>query len=294
LQTTGIFTTHYVRIPFEKWGVPIYLIPFGDVHRSSKLCSLSHWKEFLRWAAKKPRAFFLGMGDYDDMASASERSILCDDRLHESTVDTLEETYLKATEKLAKEIEPFRGKLIGLLEGNHFGTFQNGTTTTQKLCELMGCKYLGVSSFIRLSFAQKTGGSHNTTCSVDVWAHHGVGASRLVGGSLNRVEQMLDSADCDIALMGHDHKKAVGDVIRLKLTGGNGSLRVTSRKVVFGRTGSFLRGYVDGKRSYVADCAMKPLDVGVIKIEMTPRREDTEPRSEGRAERVWIDLHASI
>ncbi len=291
MQTTGIFTTHYYRIPFEKYGVPLYLIPFGDVHRSSPLCSVTHWHEFIKWAAKKPGAYFLGMGDYDDMGSASERSVLTDDRLHDSTVDTLEEVYLRATMRFAKEIEPFRGKLIGLLEGNHYGVFQNGTTTTQKLCEIMGCKYLGVSSFIRLSFLNK---KHPSPSIVDVWAHHGKGAARLVGGSLNRVEQMIESADCDIALMGHDHKKSAGDVVRLKLTGANGGVRVTHRKVVFGRTGSFLRGYVDGKKSYIADGAMRPLDLGTIKIEMTPRREETQPRSEGRAERTWVDLHASI
>lgn len=288
MDTTGIFTIHNFTIPFSKYDEPIYLIPFGDVHRSSPLCSVQHWNDFLRWAKAKPRSYFLGMGDYDDMSSASERAILTDHRLHESTIDTLEQVYLRSTMRFAKEIEFMKGRLIGLLGGNHFGTFQSGITTDQKLAEMMGCKYLGVSSFVRLSF-KNVAKRVRTSRSVDVWAHHGKGASRLVGGSLNRVEQMLESAECDVALMGHDHKKSIGDKIKLTLSMGQGNLRVSHRKVIFGRTGSFLRGYVDGERSYVADGAYPPLDLGVIKIEMTPRRI----RNDG-ADYSYIDLHGSI
>jgi hypothetical protein len=37
--------------------------------------------------------------------------------------------------KFAKEIEFMQSKLIGLIEGNHYWQFANGTTSTQKLCE---------------------------------------------------------------------------------------------------------------------------------------------------------------
>jgi hypothetical protein len=188
MQTTGIFTTHTFDIPFGKTNEPIYLIPFGDVHRSSPMCDEGRWMEFLAWAKTKPRCYFLGMGDYDDLGSSSERLLLGNPNLHDSTVQTLENLYLKHTKRFVKEIEFMRGRIIGLLEGNHYGEFQNGTTTTQKMAEMMGCKYLGVSTFIRLSFKSKT--NHKTCMATDIWAHHGKGASRLVGGSLNRVEQM--------------------------------------------------------------------------------------------------------
>jgi hypothetical protein len=180
-----------------------------------------------------------------------------------------------------------RGKLIGLMEGNHYGEFQNGTTTTQKMAEMLGCKYLGVSTFIRLTFGSST--KHKTSSSIDIWAHHGKGASRLVGGSLNRVEQMLEAAECDIALMGHDHKKSIGTKTRFRLTQGSGQVKLSHRKVLIGRTGSFLKGYEEGQPSYIVDAAMNPTDLGVIKIEMTPRRD----RKDGE-DRFWIDLHGSI
>lgn len=225
------------------------------------------------------------MGDYDDLGSASERLILLDPKLHDGTTKSLEDLYLENTRKFVKEIEFMRGRIVGFLEGNHYGQFANGMTTTQKMCDLMNVQYLGVSAFIRLSFK----GSGSRSSKVDIWAHHGKGASRLVGGSLNRVQQMTEAAEADIYLMGHDHRKSVATTTRLKLNSGDidGMVKLSHRKILICRTGSFLKGYVDGEPSYVADAAMSPTDLGVVKIEMTPHREKSENP-------LLIDLHASI
>lgn len=284
MQTTGIFTVHNYEIEILKANEPIYLIPFGDIHRSAPMCHERKWLEFLEWAKTKKRAYFLGMGDYDDMASASERSILSDKRLHDSSAQTLEKLYLTHTEKFAKEIKFMKGRVIGFMEGNHYAEFPNGTTTTQKLAELLEARYLGVSSFIRLTLKYR---AHSA--SIDIWAHHGKGASRLIGGSLNRVQQMGESAEADIYLMGHDHKKSVGLVTKLTLSEGNGQIKLRHKKQLYARTGSFLKGYENNKISYVADMALSPTDLGVVKIELTPKRDQTN-----KQDRFYIDIHASI
>lgn len=284
MNTTGMFTIHNVHIKVDKIGEPIYLVPFGDVHRSSPMHCEEKWKEFLDWAKNKKRCYFIGMGDYDDLASASERMMLNNRSLHESTTDTLGKLYKSYTERLAKELKFMNGKLIGLLEGNHYGEFPNNTTTTQLLCDKLDTKYLGCSSFIRLSFNMQ-----GRKTSLDIWAHHGQGKARLVGGSLNRVQQMGESAEADIYLMGHDHKKSAGLANKLKLGNGSGSLKLHHKKQLYIRTGSFLKGYEDGRISYVADMALNPTDLGVVKIEMTPKRKRVNKEDE-----FYIDLHASI
>ena len=225
------------------------------------------------------------MGDYDDLASTSERSILGSEHLHESTKKNLEDIYLKNTLRFAKEIGFMKGKIVGLIEGNHYATFPSGITTTQKMADILGTKYLGVLTFTRLVF-------HYTTMKtvIDIYAHHGQGASRLIGGSLNRVQQMGEAAIADIYLMGHDHKKGSASFSRMSLEQGSGELRVKQRKALVIRTGSFLRGLVDGEASYIADRAANPTDLGVTKIEMTPRREGSEKSSRT----LWVDLHVSI
>ncbi len=287
MKTTGQFEIYHYTVRYKKHGEPIYLIPFGDIHRSAPLCHVEKWLEFLEWAKKKKNCYFLGMGDYDDLVSTSERESLMRSPLHDSTVQTLESMYKKHTDRLVKELSFMKGRVIGLLEGNHYAQFQNGTTSTQRMCDALECKYLGVSAFIRIQFICESRAS--TTNVIDLWAHHGMGAARLIGGSLNRVQQMGEAAEFDIGLMGHDHKKSVGTVNRLRLIGSGDRMRLSHRKVLLARTGSFLRGYVPGERSYVADSMMGPTDLGTIKIEMTPRRSQASGQ-----DMTEIDIHASI
>lgn len=287
MKTTGEFTTHRYDIKFEKYNEPIYLIPFGDVHRSSPLCHVDKWKEFCDWARKKKNAYFIGMGDYDDLLSTSERPILGSHLLHESTTSTLEDTYRFHTDKLAKEISFMRGRIVGLLEGNHYAKFQNGTTTTQRLCEALDCRYLGVSSFIALSLKYDQHHTHR----IIIWAHHGLSGGRTLGASINKIEHMLKVAQADIYLMGHDHKKhiAMENILTLPINTNNGELTLSAKKILMARTGSFLKGYVPNQRSYVVDSALSPTDIGVIKIEMTPKRFKKE-----KVEERFVDLHASL
>ena len=62
-----------------------------------------------------------------------------------------------------------------------------------------------------------------------------------------------------------------------------------TRRILLCRTGSFLKGYIPDKVSYVVKSLLSPADLGTVKIEITPRRE----KSEGK-ERQYLDLHASI
>ena len=287
MRTTGEFFIHKYIIQFEKFNEPIYLLPIGDVHKSSPMHSQTHWQDTLRWAEKKPRCYILGMGDYNDFGSTSERLILGDKHLHDSSARTIEGLHLKQCLDFAKDLEFAKGRIVGMLGGNHYGEFQNGTNTDQKICELLECKYLGVNGFIRIAFRPR--GRTNTTLAIDIFAHHGRGGGRTQGGSMNPVEQMARTAEADIYLMGDNHQKAVSHISRLRLSEGGGNMRVTHRKVLLARTGSFLKGYEEGCKSYIVDGLLNPSDIGVVKIELTPRR-----MRENGDERIWMDIHASI
>jgi len=283
------FTIHRVNIEVKDLNKPIYLIPFGDIHRFAPLCDEEKWLEFVDWAKNKDNAYFLGMGDYDDLLSFSERKAITSACLHESTMSSLDDLFYERTTKMLKEISFMKGKVIGLIEGNHFGELQSGITTTQLMCDKLGCKYLGGNAFIRLSFSH---GSKRTA--IDIWAHHGKGASRLCGGSINSVENMCNTADADIYLMGHDHRKSVAMKTRLTLTGNNG-LTLSHKKILLGRTGSFLKGYVPDKPSYIVKAALSPTDLGVVKIELTPKRKVEQiAGTKKRVDCFYVDIHASI
>ena len=294
-MSESLFTTHRYEIPFSKYNEPIYLIPVGDIHRHAPLCDVARWLEFLRWAKSKPRAYFLGMGDYDDMASESERRTLYHHTLHESTAKTIENMQRRFVSAMAHEMSFMKGRVIGLLEGNHYAKFPNGTTSTQLMCTALDTTYLGYSSFIRLVFVDQSKGKRRAA--IDIWAHHGQGGGgKLLGGSVNSVQHMAEIAEADIYLSGHDHKKWAALKSKLTLTdGGRGVIRLKHKKILLGRTGSFLKGYEPGEESYVARAGMSPTDLGVIKIELTPKRIQTSTgKGNPREDRFHVDIHASI
>jgi hypothetical protein len=272
MKTTGLFTTHRVEVEVEI-NKPFKLIPFGDIHRDSDMFADGHWNEFLEYAKKQKNALFLGMGDYTDGVSTSERIVLGDHNLHDTTKTKLKDVYKGVAKTLVNELSFMRGRLIGMLGGNHYFDFGDGDTTDHVLASALGTKFLGVCSFIRLSFTFK--GRKNQRNSLDIFAHHGKGGGGLPGSTFNTLEKMSTTAVADFYLMGHDHKKGcIPSTPRLILnsSGKNAELNVKEKTPWLGRTGSFLKAYENGRISYNVDAGRSPATLGWIEFEITPRR----------------------
>ena len=127
MHTSGIFTTHKFKVSCKP-GETLKLIPFGDAHREAPLHSHSWWKRFLDYAKSQKNAIFLGMGDYFDGCSTSERTSIARSDLHDSTIANIEDTYKGVTKTLANELQFMNGRLIGLIGGNHYYEYRDGAT----------------------------------------------------------------------------------------------------------------------------------------------------------------------
>jgi len=287
MKHTGPFTLHEFDIPIREWGEDIVLVPFGDIHRTTKRCHKEKWHEELDWmkikvAQGKP-FYVLGMGDYDDFLSSSERFKIHTADFHETTEEKFNEIMDRHVNIFYDEISFLKGHIIGLIEGNHHGRyFNSGITTTQKLCEKLECRYLGGSSLMRLHFQKES-----KRLALDIYAHHGRGGGRTAGSSVNNIENMTQIAEADIYLQGHDHKKWIYKQTRLRLA--PHGLALQERQMIFARTGSFLRAYQPNTHGYVSESMMKPSDLGVVKIIITPKRIKKD-----RRDRLTLDLHGSI
>ena len=273
MRTDGIFKTKLVRLKNWPASKTLQLIPFGDIHHDSPAHAKEDFKRFKDYARKQKDALFLGMGDYLDSFSTSERAIVYDGRLHESTRKRDEQQSKGRVQALADELQFMRGRVIGLLGGNHFPVFSDGTTGDQLLAEKLGTSYLGACCAIRVMF-NRPGSSAGASC--DIFAHHGKGGGVTAGGRFNAVEKLQNVCDADIFLMGDNHARGCfpcGD--RLYMTKGNTNLLTVKAKTRWiGRTGSFLRGYVENESSYVVDGAMPPANLGWIEFLITPTRYD--------------------
>lgn len=249
---------------------PITLIPFGDIHHGGKLLATDKWYEFLAWAKTVPNALFLGMGDYCDVLSGSERMAIRKDELHDQSLDSLEEFYEKKLNDFYKDIAWMRGRVLGLLEGNHHTRLDSsgGITSTQLLCQKLKTKYLGNQAFVKLKI--DTGGGR--WVSVVIFAAHGISSSaKSVSGGMLGVEKMEFISEADLYLMGHNHQRGALPFAKLHLFDTNdGKMKVVERKGYFVRTGSFARSYVPNCRSYAANRLLRPADLGIVPIVISP------------------------
>jgi hypothetical protein len=282
MKTDGKHVNHSVDIPC-KLGESIKIIPFGDVHRDSEMHAHSTWKEFLDYAKTQKNAYFLGMGDYTDGVSTSERAILNASNLHSTTKISMGDMYKGVVRTLANELSFMRNRCIGLLGGNHYFDYNDGQNTDHLLASALQTRHLGVHSFIlvRLVVEQRKNG-HGTPRHIPLWiqAHHGLGGGALAGSQYNPIQKMGHMFPrAHINLMGHSHGKGCN----------GGSVVLVPREIrefpFFtideqpswqGRTGSFLKVYEDGKSSYNVDACRSPNALGWIEFEVTPKRVTTD------------------
>lgn len=244
------------------------------MHYDAPLFSRSVWEQSLaRWKQqlRRHRCLFLGVGDYLDGFSTSERAVLKDGKLHESTRDNLEGMQHGRVKLLAKELGFMKGHLIGLMNGNHYAEFMDGTNSDQRLCRELNCAYLGVETFIRISIRAR--GRPSTIVAVDIFAHHGKGAARLSGSPFNTVEQMSEFADADIFIMGDDHSRGVLPAKPFLRVHGTNPPSIAQRQRLLVRSGSYLQTHKPGTVSYIHDSARAPRSLGHVEVEIKAVRD---------------------
>lgn len=276
MKTDGIFTTKVVEVPFKKYNEPITLWASGDWHYNSPNCDKEKFDEFIEEAQGD---YLVGLGDYLDSISTSERKAFRAMSLHDSTVRTLEELYRSHVDDVASKLKGI--KVLGLCGGNHFYEFPTGVTTDHLLCEKLKAKYLGVNCLLRLILRYDKKHAHV----VDIVMHHGKSGTTL-GSGITQLVKMANNFHCHIVLQGHNHQIEAGYKNRLCLTSNH---ILENRKILLGRTGSFLKAYEDGNPSYAVDAGYDPASLGALKILITPRRDKAN-----KQDKRWVDIKAVL
>lgn len=266
MKTDGIFTIHNVEIETKHLN-PFYIIIAGCFHYNSTNHDREKLTKFFSEVSElNGEKYFLGMGDYFEYISSTSRSFIKSSKRSEIG-EALETIAREDVENLTNFMKTnYNGKYIGLIGGNHYYEFASGLTTDTMLADNIKTRYLGVNSFIRLSY--KYGKAKRMA--IDICAHHGLGGGRTCGSSINKLQTMANSFNADILLQGHDHNRCVDYINRLELSQ-VGNLR--NRKILLARTGSFLKSYENGKSCYAVDAMYSPSDLGGLIIKVSPFRD---------------------
>jgi len=283
-----MFTLHLKRINLP-YGKSLKIIPVGDVHYDSPLCDRGRWRNFIKRCKNDDDAntYYFLMGDPNEFASWSDRNILLNRGLHESAAAKLDQVALADTRDFIKEIMFMQGRMIGVISGNHKWVFKKKGSSDEMIARALRAKFLGDLGYVRLVIKQ--GGS---VVNVDIVAHHGKAGGKTAGATLNQVDDLRRIFPvADLYFMGHDHKRGVWpeSVLVIQNNGNRGRMITKQKRQLLCRTGSFLRGYVDGMDSYVADRLLRPCELGAIKLEVKIKRDRS-----GGIDSTMADIHASV
>lgn len=286
LVTSEVETTRSMRLPMQE----TLIMPVGDIQYGAAECDFERFKRHIEWGVQQG-AYFIGMGDYVDFGSPSNRgklkALIAEGTLYDTASDILDGAAAEHLEKLQEVLAPTKGRWLGLVEGHHFWEFSDGTTSDTRLCQFLDAPFLGTCGVVEVRFKIEGADgarSHKKPPAFQIWAHHGRGNGNLQSAPLNKLEGIVKSfPSIQVFLIAHHHKKVSGKLNQVDFnfsSTGKGSSR--GRNVILACTGGFLRGYLIGNKrgnraqgSYVERGMMTPVALGGVVIYARPRVSST-------------------
>ena len=258
------------EISLKNTSSPITIWFFGDVHRDTRNCDEDRWKYFLKNAkdTMDDNTYFIGLGDYHDFASTSEKKKISHAELHESTTNLLDELVEGHNRKLAEELSFMRGRILGLIEGNHSWRFENGKTSTEDLAERLDTKDMGWLCHYSLVVRNK---SRHLNCAIHMILCHGKAGGKTLGITVNQVGDLKNIFPiADIYVMGHDHQRIAHPssvLVPMRLGNGDG-YSIKQKRQLLCRSGSFMKAYENESNSYQIFKLYRPSDIGALKVQI--------------------------
>ena len=258
---------------------PITIAPIGDLQVGSEGFGEARFKRYMERMLERD-AYFIGMGDYSDFMSPSNRQRLKTAAFYDTSQQFIEKAVEQSLEELKELLKPTKGRWLGLLQGHHYYEFDPMTTTDTELARYLEAPFLGDCAMLRVAFKNL---SRNRRQSVTIWAHHGAGSGVSAVSALTKLERYAGYVDADILMMGHQSKRGYLPKPRfgMSLKAQKGQPHLESRTQHLVATGSWMEGYHVGKPSrgrpqgsYVEKAMMVPVSLGGMVITLTPR--DTE------------------
>lgn len=230
----------------QKWE-EMRIVFLGDFQYAGKKAhgtALTKLKETISEGVERG-AYFIGMGDYIDFLSPSNRQRLRSAALYDTAEDVIDDKAMELTLELFDTLlRPTVGRWLGLVEGHHFAQLKAGDTTDMRLCEMLKAPFLGTCGLIRLVFTRAT----SSRVPVTLWVHHGHGNGQTSYYPLARLERYAaDQEGVDVFAIGHTTK--LGHLVKNRMGyrwdhGG----AAYHRTVHLIGTGGYSRAYIEGSK----------------------------------------------
>lgn len=277
LYEVGVDTQPSLTLPWEE----TIIMPIGDLQYGAEGANLDKFKRHIDWGMRQG-AYFIGLGDYVDVASPSGRMKIAHAELYDSVLDALDDKAREHMEVVLKALKGTEGRWLGLHEGHHYWNFESGGTTDTVMAERLNAPYLGTCAITQLRFRGESG---KRALSCQIWSHHGEGSGATMTAPLNKLERMMSRfPSVDIFLLGHYSRKVGYPVDALVPVFGKNPRLVAKRRIL-AICGGFSTGYTVGSQrhgraqgSYVEKGLMSPTNLGAPVIYVRPVHTEYEDR----------------
>lgn len=265
------------EITLDKWSDSVPLFFFGDVHRDTKNCDVDRWNDFRSTAKERIKenkyTRFIGMGDYHDFASTREKKYL-DKDVHESTRHAFDELAERHNRELAAELSFMKGRLLGLIEGNHSWVFSNAKTSGEDLAERLDSKDMGWLCHYTITFHFKN--RPDTAVCIHFVLCHGKAGGKTMGITVNQVDDLRKIFPvANVYMMGHDHQKAAHPASVLRPVRGKGKYQIKQLEQLLCRSGAFVKAYQDNSDSYEIFRLYRPSSLGALELNISFYNSDS-------------------
>ena len=257
-------------------GAEIRVLPVGDIQYAglNGATDLERLRSHIGWGVSH-NCYFVGMGDYVDFASPSNRARLQGALLYDSAQEVIDQAATSLEQQLFAVLAPSKGRWLGLVQGHHFFPHLDGTTTDTRLAQFLGCPFLGDCGVVILRFPHE-----GKTAIIDckIWVHHGAGSGFTAASVLSALERKVIGFEADVYLMGHRHERLSRRLPRLYPIWHKGRARLIQRIRILACTGGWMEGYMLGHEFesraqgiYVEKRMLNPVALGGPCLYIRPR-----------------------
>lgn len=261
----------------------ITIAPVADVQLGARGIDVDGLREHLEYVAAMPNPRILGVGDYLDPVSPSNRKLLraafVKGDLYDSFEDLVKDGMMRLVDQFVDLVNVDGLTWDAILGGHHYYTYADrgveGTwylrTTDWDIADRLNAVFLGdpdekqAQAMITYSFPPPKKGDPRPE--LKVFLRHGQGNGETFAAPLNQLEKQMRAHVADVYIIGHHHKLVAGGVSKLEEDPNHETnLHSTDGRLV--SAGSWMRGFLKNHTTYAEDGQMIPLAMGapIIKV----------------------------